>query len=543
MSSLLRMLPAMGIKKKVLLGYIFMSIMIAAILGVIAFQALKIKARYDAMMAMETEIQAITQLKSSINGIRSALLWGILSHDIGAVEDVISSNIGKCNDIISMLKQGKYKDKVSEIEKTWGPFTGTLQTELMKLAGEGKSEEAMNVIKTVQTPRAREFMKTADEIIGASREEFAAGLQDINGNIRSTALNMTAFVAVLFSVAFFVSYRFISVYVVGDLLRIEHAAEKLAEGDLTVRIAPRSSDEFGIVAEKLNDTSKEFNRMIDGVLSTSQKVITAVGELKQMAAKASAGTKVQFDQAALISDSADKMIKTIINIANNSATATGSSTEAMTTAELGKKVTDAAEETVMGVNQETSDLSRRVEGLNNRVTEIGDILTVIKEIADQTNLLALNAAIEAARAGDQGRGFAVVADEVRKLAEKTIKATVDITDKINAIRDESGQTKASMAKASEEVAKATQYIREVGVALQSIVDAIKNTHREVSTIADAVNEHTGSSLDVSVNIEKTLSVSRDMERMTGDLMSEINAMTAISDELKRFGGRFKTTKV
>ncbi|MGD0282606.1 MAG: methyl-accepting chemotaxis protein, partial [Dissulfurispiraceae bacterium] len=386
MNSLMQMLLAMGIKKKVLLGYIFMSIMIAAILGGIGLHAFKIKARYDAMMSMENDIQAITQLKSSINGIRSALLWGILSHDTGAVEDAISSNISKCNDIIAKLKEGKYKDKVLEIEKTWGPFTATLQTELMALAREGKSEEAVNVIKNVQTPRAQEFMRISDEIIGSSREEFTSGLQDINESIRHTAINMGVFIVVVFSLAFGVSYWFIGAYVVGDLLRIEHAAGRLAEGDLTVRIEPRSRDEFGLLAEKLNETAKEFNRMINGILSSSQKVIAAVEVLKHMAANASEGTRIQFDQASLISDSADKMIKTIINISDNSSTATGSSTEAKITAEQGKGMADIAEGTVIGVNQETSALSQRVEGLNARVAEIGDILTVIKEIADQTNL-------------------------------------------------------------------------------------------------------------------------------------------------------------
>ena len=90
------------------------------------------------------------------------------------------------------------------------------------------------------------------------------------------------------------------------------------------------------------------------------------------------------------------------------------------------------------ITGEATEMSKEAEiavkTLNEASSQIGDLLTIIRDIAEKTNLLALNATIEAARAGEAGKGFAVVASEVKALANQTAKATEDIEHHIQLIQ-------------------------------------------------------------------------------------------------------------
>ncbi|MFQ3573331.1 MAG: bacteriohemerythrin [Thermodesulfovibrionales bacterium] len=325
---------------------------------------------------------------------------------------------------------------------------------------------------------------------------------------------------------------FISKIIVNNLSAVTKKVNEIATGDFSVIFDIKGKDEIGVLSDNLNLMLRAFKDTVRGITDAVDDLIKSVDILKSSAKKAVDGAQKQSEQASQIATAAEEMSQTITDIAKNASVASDTSVEAMKTASSGNEVADGAVQTINRVYTSTLELAEMVKKLNDRASEIGDIVTVIKDIADQTNLLALNAAIEAARAGEQGRGFAVVADEVRKLAEKTIKATVEISEKIGAVQAESIQTTNSMQDASNEVSKATDYIRNVGESLNKIVESVERVKEQITQIATAVDEQSAASEEVAKNIEQSSIISRDMEGMAKDVMAQVETLSGVAESLK-----------
>ncbi|MBF0555274.1 MAG: chemotaxis protein, partial [Nitrospirae bacterium] len=131
---------------------------------------------------------------------------------------------------------------------------------------------------------------------------------------------------------------------------------------------------------------------------------------------------------------------------------------------------------------------------------------------------------------------------VRKLAERTIKATAEISKKIGAVQSESQQTTKSMQEATTEVVKATDFIKNVGASLNAIVEAVHKVSDQITLIATAVDEQSAVSEEVARNIEKTLNIAKDIEHMSAEVMNDVNSLSGVAQELRQTTSGFKTTE-
>jgi methyl-accepting chemotaxis protein len=362
--------------------------------------------------------------------------------------------------------------------------------------------------------------------------------------------------------------------------RMAIAIEAIAQGDLDPDIAGSGEDEIGRIARSLRSMTQNLRGIVAQVRSVAGNLSSEADELS---ASANQMTHAAHAQAAAVeetSSSMEEMAASITQVSGNahslaaSVDQTSSSIEEMTASirqvaghadtlsaavsqtsasieqmaasvsQVSGNVTEAShaaeqaadvahqgrravDQTVAGMQRISAvmtDVVTVIEGLGKSSEEIGNIISVIDDIAEQTNLLALNAAIEAARAGEHGRGFAVVADEVRKLAERSAKATGEIAALIQGIQKETDQAVRSTQQGEAAIQEGTTLATSAGSSLGAIVQSVDRVSTQMMQIAQAAEEQSRAAAQITDAVDT-------MNQLTQQVMMAAREQAAGSEQI------------
>jgi methyl-accepting chemotaxis protein len=312
-------------------------------------------------------------------------------------------------------------------------------------------------------------------------------------------------------------------------------AQKVANGDMTVRLGVFTQDEMGALTTEFNNMTAKMHQLIQIVSTTGLEVDLQAKRVNDTAVANSQAVEKQMAETAQISEAMHQMVETVQEVATSSQHASDAAHLADEEAGNGRHV---VEDTLKTINRLAKEIEESVN-IINRVSDdsqnISQVLVEIRAIAEQTNLLALNAAIEAARAGEQGRGFAVVADEVRTLSQRTQKSTGEIEKMIDRLQAGVGEAVKSMQGSHKATNSTVDQSQKVSQALDNIVAAVSTIVDMSHQIAQAAEEQSAvaKNIDNSVkqitvfgqetadNAKDTLGASKELSALTSSLQSII----------------------
>jgi methyl-accepting chemotaxis protein len=310
-------------------------------------------------------------------------------------------------------------------------------------------------------------------------------------------------------------------------------------GDLTHRLDSGRADELGDLARGFNRFLDSQRDMIGEVLTTSERLRMAVGQVARVVDNTAERAGRQQEMTDMVATAVHEMGLTVQEIAQNAGNAALASQTARDEAMQAREVVGGSIRHIESMSDEIGVAASAVGELADQVASIDQVLAVIRGISEQTNLLALNAAIEAARAGGMGRGFAVVADEVRTLARRTQTSTDEIQQMIGSLKQGAENAVSSMHSGQAATGTGVESSQRTGVSLTAITGQVERISDMNHQVATATEEQSAVTEEINRNVQGISDLARATAGEVRACREDCQTLQRLADDLARQMGGFR----
>lgn len=322
------------------------------------------------------------------------------------------------------------------------------------------------------------------------------------------------------------------------ILRLLDEIADLADGDLR-SYATVSEDFTGAIADSINFAIDQLRDLVSRITDTSQEVARYTQNTQTITNQLAEASEHQAQEIAGASAAINEMAVSIDQVSANAAE---SAEVAERSVQIASNGADVVNRSIVGmdtIREQIQETSKRIKRLGESSQEIGNIVSLINDIADQTNILALNAAIQASMAGEAGRGFAVVADEVQRLAERSASATKQIEGLVKTIQTDTNEAVISMEQTTSEVVRGANLAKDAGVALDEIQSVSNNLAKLIANISNAAKLQSASASHIANTMNVVQEITSQTTTATFDTARSVSELANMAESLRESVSDFK----
>ncbi|MNG95089.1 Methyl-accepting chemotaxis protein McpS [compost metagenome] len=316
------------------------------------------------------------------------------------------------------------------------------------------------------------------------------------------------------------------------IMRLLDEIEDLADGDLTVMVSV-TEDFTGAIADSINYSIDQLRDLVATITLSAEEVASAVQDTQNTAHQLAKASEHQAEQITEASVAVGDMAESIDRVSTHAYESAKVAERSVAIANKGNEVVHNTIHGMDNIREQIQDTAKRIKRLGESSQEIGDIVSLIDDIADQTNILALNAAIQASLAGEAGRGFAVVADEVQRLAERSSSATRQIEALVRTIQTDTNEAVISMEQTTAEVVRGARLAQDAGVALEEIEGVSQTLAELIHSISDAAQLQTSSAGQISHTMAVIQQITAQTSAGSSATAESIGDLARMASEMRR----------